>query len=124
MAWHKDLKKMFQPEEMGEDQLTLSVDGKGFVNVSSSSTKDSEYYTNMIPLQFTGQTDLNQKDIYDGFICKNGDWEPDANAFNYRIEEVKWDNDNACWQGMNPNEDGMTCEVIGNIYENPELLKS
>ena len=73
-------------------------------------------------MQYTGLKDKNGKEIYEGDICKNGDWESDAHAYNYRTEEVRWDKDNACWQGMNYNHDGMVCKVVGNIYENPEML--
>lgn len=76
---------------------------------------------NLEIVQFTGLKDKNGVEIYKGFICKNGDWESDANAFNYRTEEIVWDIDNGMWLGWNHNMDGMTCEVIGNIYENPEL---
>jgi len=33
-AWHTLQNVMFSAEELGTDQMTLSVDGRGFVNVS------------------------------------------------------------------------------------------
>jgi len=72
--------------------------------------------------QFIGRKDKNGKKIYEGDICQNGDWVSDAHAHDYRKEEVTWDEDSACWQGWELNEDGMCCEVIGDIYENKELL--
>lgn len=77
----------------------------------------------VILMQYTGLKDKNGKMIFEGDICKNGDWENDAHAYNYRTEVVEWDADNGCWIGWNHNDDGMTCEVIGNIYENPDLLE-
>ena len=74
-------------------------------------------------MQFTGLHDKNGKEIYEGDIITS----PSKNK--YRIEYV-WDRfqpctrepstryvwcDNAWWRD---------CEVIGNIYENPELLNS
>lgn len=64
-----------------------------------------------------GRTDKNDKNIYGGDICRNGDYELDAHCHNYRIDEVFWDHHNACWQGWNPNEFGMNCEVVGNIKQ-------
>jgi uncharacterized phage protein (TIGR01671 family) len=73
--------------------------------------------------EFTGLKDKKGKEIYEGDICRNGDWEEDAQAYNFREEEVTYNEQEASFSGWNPIEDGMTCEVIGNIYENPELLK-
>ena len=73
-------------------------------------------------IQWTGLIDKNGKDIWEGDVCKNGDWEENANAYNYRIEVVEYIDKEACFRGWNFNIDGMTCEVIGNIYENPDLL--
>lgn len=109
-AWHQKLKKWLDP-------YIVSVDGLGNIDVGGEETDQ------VTIVLFTGLTDKNGKEIYRGDICKNGDWEKDAHAYNYRQEVVEWDNDNACFIGWNYNEDGMTCEVIGNIYENPELVK-
>lgn len=38
-AWHSKHKKMFSPEEMGRDQLTIMLDGTGFINVHGGDTK-------------------------------------------------------------------------------------
>jgi len=74
-------------------------------------------------MQYTGLKDKNGKEIYEGDICKNGDYIKDAHSYNYRTEEVKYIEAEGCLVGWNYNADGMTCEIIGNIYENPDLIK-
>lgn len=80
-------------------------------------------------MQYTGLKDKNNVEIYESDICRclggsefNGHYE-----YN-RIYEVKWQGsglemmiDN-CGYGWNYSSGFEYIEVIGNIYENPELL--
>ncbi len=129
-AWHAMQKKMYSAEEMGADQLTLSVDGRGFVNVGGIDTRLSIFAgEKMVPLQYTGLHDKNGKEIYEGDVCK---------ADNKAVGTIVWHNDRftwtdgAChWNLIFDKDDGPLDEdisvasdlkVIGNIYETPELL--
>ena len=69
-------------------------------------------------MQYTGLKDKNGKEIYEGDILSGY---PHGNSI------VKWDNEFACWVSdfdliANEVKDMPERKVIGNIYENPELL--
>lgn len=69
--------------------------------------------------QYTGLTDKNDNKI----------WENDVVDLDYDNFIVKWDKDDARFTLENEtliesffNIDGKWCEVIGNIFDNPELI--
>jgi hypothetical protein len=75
----------------------------------------------LTPMQFIGIKDCQGKDIYEGDLCK---------TVSMDIVEVVWNNTDSAFELKLKNKGLMgiaginsTIEVIGNIYENPELLK-
>jgi hypothetical protein len=74
--------------------------------------------------QFTGLKDNQGNDIYEGDILAV-DW-LDQRYPPKTLNPVCWDEDNACWQlgeGGSPKNDAASyMEIIGNIYESPNLL--
>jgi uncharacterized phage protein (TIGR01671 family) len=75
-------------------------------------------------MQFTGLKDKGGRDIYEGDICRHRLYENEA----YRIFEVEYVDGGFRYSGRSDNHwftlnTGANFEVIGNIYENPELLK-
>lgn len=66
--------------------------------------------------QYTGLTDLNEKEIFEGDILKKP---------NNELTEVVWCEENACFCGSWwDRADGFyECLVVGNRWDNPKLLK-
>lgn len=140
-AWHKDQGKMYSATELGEDQLTLMPDGRGFANISGDKPSLSriDNGNKMIPLQYTGLHDKNGTEVYEGDILKytRYGWKqlghPKHNTDLVTTYEVFWDSEYRAFRVTNKNMTGSLLfddsratkneiEVIGNIYENPELL--
>lgn len=119
-GWDTKRSKMFSPKEMGQDELTLNPDGRGFVNVNGTSIRLSQYCPHIIPLQFIWWTDINNKEIYVGDICRCNDM---------FIDFVEIGNGGFIFNGNCPETQATRpynwnkIEVIGNIYENSELIK-
>ena len=71
------------------------------------------------PMQYTGLKDKNGREIFEGDVIKWGEGEEG---------EVRWIGLNAAFNVMMFSGGWLlfvppVCEVIGNIYENPELVK-
>ena len=121
-AWNTSMKQMFSAEELATDQMTLLPTGE-FINVSGVNVKLSVIYPVdiMIPLQFTGLHDKNGREIYEGDILQTYQ---DNKVTKYgKPWKVEWisKKHKVGWNIGIP--EATSYEVIGNIYENSELLK-
>ena len=81
----------------------------------------SEYTDKYVLMQYTGLKDKNGKEIYEGDILS--EWGMDKEHYRYAVEDMV---DFLISYGDSDHWDGGSFpgiwEVIGNIYENPELL--
>lgn len=123
-VWYKNGKRFYYSDS---GDLLLSLSGKILTNYGSLGdnkyeTYPSENEDDCILQQFTGLLDKNGREIYEGDIVKN------VNVISKlfgQLSPVKWI---PLITGFNPfnlmlfEKDGMF-EIVGNIFENPELLK-
>lgn len=116
-AWNKVFKKMFPVVNLyleGTDAgIEMGDEEKGQITVVA--------FAHLDLMQYTGLKDKNGKEIYEGDVVKYIDA---SNTVNHLI--VKWNESNACFDiGWVRTDFASNCgEVIGNIYENSELLEA
>lgn len=127
-AWLKDQNRI-------AEVYTLSFHGwplEGYesVTVLTKNNSDFELVNEFELMQYTGLKDKNGKEIYEGdivdFISVNG-VDKDATK-----GVIRWDEEDTGFYVDNDNDKyphvkfwfTESIEVIGNIYENPELTKS
>ena len=112
-AWDNDKKCFILPEN-----LVYRLDGYLF-----DREFDVELH-NIELMQFTGLLDKNGKEIYEGDIVKGYGYEV-RNGYQIRPERIFIINDfiKDTYRLLCITEGtGETVEIIGNIYENPDLL--
>lgn len=116
--WHKKSKKMFDVESINFKDRSLNMWNSVMYTLSTFSLDD------VILMQYTGLHDKNGKEIYEGDIVKYRD------SRGQHIEKVIFDK-GCFYAGMHWGSSTRVApklintritEVIGNIYDNPELL--
>jgi len=117
-VWDKERKGFLHQIDIDSD--IIYVDTRWYIH--GGNALDDNY----IMQQYTGMKDKGGTEIYEGDILSEKQW-------NGReiFGEVKWVSkiDGYDWSGWYsypvslPRHSGTECVVIGNIFENPELLK-
>lgn len=123
-VWDKDAKKMIYPDEGYQGHFVLSLNGE-FTNLQNGVGGNEVVVT-----QFTGLKDDRGEDIYEGDIVKFDDSDHNK-KYAKGIAEVIYTTDlsivdSPCFClwfrfGLHKNMLG-SIEVIGNVFESPDLL--
>ena len=145
-AWDKKRKKMWYPNNDEVDFYAIGMSGALYALDENGKYDYTEEFEKMIFMQFTGLKDSNGKEIYEGDIVS---WKAEGAIGEWLVGIVKWEEDRFIVERVNSPlwvYEGITCrsyaikgefyaeyripsfewdelEIIGNIYENPELLK-
>ena len=119
-AWDKKEQRLLKVDCIYFHTKSLTLDLKKCLNLTDRDFKDIEI------MQFTGLKDKNGKEICEGDIVKR-DWKDEGSMnkgqdlFVCELKNQRWLHriDLEEWSDIFEEKD----EVIGNIYENPELLE-
>ena len=121
--WDKELKESHieDLQDLCEDDYWYDGETEVWSILYDCNNKQERF----VALQYTGLVDKNFYEIYEGDIVK---------VEKVDLAQIIWDEDRMAW-GIKPINDfyfdsplladntDLELEVIGNIYENPELLK-
>ena len=138
-AWDKKEKKMFIPPWLDWVTNSRSVKNNSVSNVGKRSATQplDSFYAEPIweveLMQFTGLKDKNGKDVFEGDIlkCSRSYWKKTRNLVvewgdeRYQLTDIEDPVDSEVMDKSSSFDvPQVEREVIGNIYENPNLIKN
>ncbi|GED14833.1 YopX family protein [Aneurinibacillus migulanus] len=118
-AWDKQEKEMFMPDTENNNEIFFA----GFVNgVLRCSESQYDEDDDFILMQYTGLKDKNGKDIYEGDLVNNEDNETAVIIYETGSFLLQYPDSPLDFDSLFDFQDDRL-EIIGNIYQNPELLE-
>lgn len=109
-VWDDNLKVMYSPDNQIGGLWNIKEAWNGIIK-----------YKNGTLMQYIGLKDRTGQDIYEGDICKFP-----KNDGSESILTIVYNNRMACFEFSKENAPislSLSYEIIGNIYENPELME-
>ena len=130
-AWRTDGKYMVTSDVGALTALRNCYGNKGLAEQAGFSNIDNQPNPDkFILMQYTGRKDINDKEIFEGDIVSFDDCTSTESGYCERgcIGVVEWCDETVSFEVSNrlsaeSYEVLDECVIIGNIYENPELLK-
>lgn len=122
-AWHKKRKLMYGVQALHWYEWLSAEPGLDHMDLQDEDTRSKMVGTNVELMLFTGREDKNGMEIFEGDILQ---WCPRDSPPSF-VFHVEWDSERARYYtpdggAVSVDQWGIHCAVIGNIYENPELL--
>lgn len=121
-AWQRDKRMMCKVRDIHFLSKQASLEEK-------ENVINTRYFKDIKLMQFTGLYDKNRKEIYEGDIIEYSAYSDESAEIKKGIASVVWDKEETGYYLANDYKSNLfylikdlECEVIGNIYENYELL--
>ncbi len=136
-AWDKKLEKWVDGSKEGFNLFgECTLIGRILEDHYYTHNVFENLYNDVEVVQYTGLKDKNGKEVYEGDVLEYVGYKcpacwRDIDIIANLYYEIKWNNEYAGFEGYDNKTKDTICsdewvtsmKIIGNIYENPELLK-